>query len=236
MRYIKYILWFLIGIISGFFLITFLKLFLPSVPLKYDIKKTSEIFNINLSKIFKVFYQTPLNISPLKGVSLKALYKDNDKGFVIIYDKKNIFIDLNGYYKGYKLVTINKNSAIFEKNSKKYILKFKNTNNNFTNISESEKVKIKKSYIKSVKNNPLKIWNNINIINTPNGYKITYIKPHSIFDKIGLKTGDIIIAVNNKKLNDNLAWKLYKNIEKYEDLDITIKRNNTIKVIRYEIN
>jgi len=238
MQYIKYPLWFMLGVVSAFFTVSLITFFLPSTPLNYQPKKEFEIFNINLSNIFKTTHKTTINthLSPLRGVSLKAVYKDNKKGFIIIHDKKNVFVDLNGYYKGYKLIKINQNSAIFEKNSKQYILKFKKENIKIDKIPSNTNIEIKKSTIQKIIDNPLQIWDNIDIIKTPKGYQITYIKPNSVFDKIGLKKGDIIIAINNQKLNDTIAWKIYKNIQKYENLDITIKRNNSIKVIHYEIH
>ena len=80
------------------------------------------------------------------------------------------------------------------------------------------------------------VWSQIGIIKTDDGYKITYVKRPSIFSAIGLKKGDIILEINGKKLNSDAdAWNLYKNIDKFNDIELKIKRNYQTKVLHYEI-
>ncbi len=69
------------------------------------------------------------------------------------------------------------------------------------------------------------------------GYRITRVEPNSKFDKLGLKTGDLITKVNNRVLNSyNDVLSVYKNIDKLSALQIVVKRDNQEKEFVYEIN
>ncbi|ACM92267.1 hypothetical protein NAMH_0008 [Nautilia profundicola AmH] len=249
MSIFKNVLYFFTAFFGAFLFWSIIKLFLPNIPVtNIHEQKKYEFYNINLSNIFmKQFNKKISNLNlneslnqseQLKNMILKAIYNDGKKAFIIIEaNKKNIFIDINDSFNGYKLININHDFVVFTKNKQKYILTFKkNIQQNNLNTSSST-IKVKKQLIQKFKKNPALIWNDIGIIKYPYGYKITYIKKDSIFDKIGLKKSDIIIKVNNKYLkNDSQAWQLYNNIDKFDSLSIEIKRNNKKKVLNYEID
>ena len=214
----------------------FISLFLNKLPVEY-IKSTitTKSYYIDLSSKFFTNSKTN-NILPIKKLNfkLKAIYNNKNQGFIIIEDNlKTHFINLNETYKGYKLIKIGLKYAIFKKNNKMYKISFKNID---VKNSTSYLSKVSKSTLIEYKNNPTKIWNNIGIIQDKKGYKITYIKPGSIFEKLGLKRGDVIIEVNGKRLlNDEDAWYLYKNALNFTNVNILILRNNQQKVLHYEI-
>jgi type II secretion system protein C len=177
------------------------------------------------------------NIEKLNNLTLKATFINGKKSFIIVKDKtKTVFIDLNKFYKGYKLIKIFPNKAIFYKNGKNYKIEFKKNKINFKQNNNTT-IHVNKKVFEEYKNNLNKIWQNIGIIKTNKGYMITYIKPKSIFEKIGLKKGDILLEINGRKLkNDQDAWDLYKNADKFKYFEIKLKRNNQIKVINYEMD
>ncbi len=242
------ILIFLLSFFTAAFVYSVLLFFMPKTPVFYvPVKKEFEFYKINLTPLF---YRTKPVKKPvvkkaqtLKGIKLKAVYDNGKNGFIIIEDKgKTHFIDLGQKYKGYKLIKINSDSAIFEKNSKHFKIEFdrsKIESNFYKKIEQSfpKKIKINKKTYLEYKNDLLKVWENIGIIKINNGYMITYIKPKSIFDKIGLKRGDIILEVNGRELkNDEDAWDLYKNADKFKEFEIKVKRNNKEKVLYYEVD
>jgi type II secretion system protein C len=228
--------------------------FLTKEPIFYiPIKKDYSFFAINLTDIFfnirenKKQIKKIKQIQTLKGVKLKALYFNGKSGFVILEEKrKTIFVDFGKMYKGYKLIYIGKNYVIFEKNNKEYKLelekgKIKNTfsiksgNDNSDNLKQI--VMISRYKFNRYINNINKIWKSISILKTIRGYTITYIKPGSIFEKIGLKKGDILLEINGRKLrNDKDAWDLYKHAKEFRIFEIKILRNNKEKVIEYEVD
>jgi type II secretion system protein C len=245
MQNFKYLLVFLFGISISALIWGISLIFLKKEPIFYaPLKKDYSFYSIDLTNIFfntsKIKKINP--IETLKGVKLKALYFNGKTGFVIIEEKgKTFFIDLGKLYKGYKLIQIGSNFAIFEKNAKKYKLelekgKIKNTFSIKTEESKPKIIVSKKTFDKYI-NNFNKIWQNIGIVKTKRGYLITYIKPGSIFEKISLRKGDILLEVNGRKLkNDADAWDLYKRAKKFDRFEVKILRNNKEKVLEYEMD
>ena len=237
------------SLILGFCISAFLWgiafIFLEKIPTFYiPIKKDYSFFSIRLTHLFfnkNLPIKKDLSkIYNLKGVELLALYKDKNRGFVVLKDKnKTYFVDLNKTYNGYKLIEIGQNYAIFEKNGNRYKLtleKIKPTKN-YKIITPPKPIKISKDTIREYTYNFNKIWNNIGIVKVKKGYMITYLNPKSIFAKIGLKRGDIFVEVNGIKLkSDADAWYIYKHLNKFKTFEIKILRNNKEKVLYYEMD
>jgi len=237
----------------SYFLATLVFLFLKPLPNYYfPHKNQMSFFDARLEKnLFLPSKKKTIvthKINYIKDFKLTGVYFDGKKGFIIIKDKnKDIFIDLNQEYKGYKLIKINLNSAVFIKNNQKYILYMINkkikTNEKYNNIS-GHKISYSKKVIKNISRKVINfyvkhigfIWQNIGLIKVGNGYKITYIKPGSIFSRLGLREKDILLEVNGRKLlSDTEAWDLFNNLNKFDEIRIKILRNNMKKVLRYEI-
>ena len=93
------------------------------------------------------------------------------------------------------------------------------------------------SYTKDIK----KVWKDIGItehkINgTLQGFKIHFVKKGSDFEKLGLKRGDILTAVNGQELDSyKSAYSFYGEMENLEDLILNIRRNNQDMELEYEI-
>ena len=238
MQSFKNILVFLLGISIAALIWGISLFFLEKTPIFYmQTIKNYSFYPINLTHLFFNKYHSKLiPTQTLQGIKLKAVYYDGKKGFVIIKDKKTHFIDLNKTYKGYKLIKIGINYAIFEKNQKKYKITMKKEKMKYKTITEPVTYVPKKIFLE-YKNNLSKIWQNIGIVKTQKGYLITFVKKDSIFYKIGLRRGDILLEVNGRKLkNDADAWDLYKNADKFNDFEIKLLRNNEIKVLNYEMD
>ena len=248
MQSFKSLLAFLLGVSLSLFIWGVSLIFLQKTPIFYvpNFKEYS-FYPINLTHIFyNTFKEKPKvkkSIATLQGIKLKGLYSNGKTGFVILEEhNKSLFVDLGKKYKGYKLTKIGKDYAIFEKNGKEYKISMKKEKlkNNFVIKSPKtapvQKI-IPKKIFKEYKNNLAKIWQNIGIIKTKNGYMITYLNSKSIFYKMGLRRGDILLEVNGRKLkNDADAWNVYKNADNFSEFEIKIKRNNQIKVLNYEMD
>ena len=218
----------------------------------------------------KVVKEKPKKITDginITNMILKAIYGTNKKAFVIVSmkssPKKTEVIGLGEEFKGYKLKSITISSAIFEKNSKDYILL----------LQESKKSKgsksISKSYITKVSNhkratnvtknsndlvnvsrkdivyfakNPKQIWREISIHEVKDGkkiigFKIRRIQKNSKFAMLGLKKGDLITMANNIKLESYKdAIDIYNSIDKLDTIQIVVIRNNQEVELVYEIN
>ena len=86
-----------------------------------------------------------------------------------------------------------------------------------------------------------KVWKDIGVgehrVNgVLDGFKVNFVKRGSDFEKLGLKRGDILTAVNGQELNSyNAAFSFYKEMNNIENLTLSIKRNNQDMELEYEI-
>ena len=70
----------------------------------------------------------------------------------------------------------------------------------------------------------------------PDGFRLTGIRPNSIFYKMGLKSGDIIMGVDGKDIESvDDALKFYQNLQSSSRVQLQIKRRGLLKTIDYRI-
>lgn len=70
----------------------------------------------------------------------------------------------------------------------------------------------------------------------PDGYKIIQIVPGSIYDKLGIKNGDVICGVNNEPINDpGRAFAFFNEIKSARQLEICVKRGGRKMTMNYDI-
>ncbi|MEW6056741.1 MAG: type II secretion system protein GspC [Bdellovibrionota bacterium] len=70
----------------------------------------------------------------------------------------------------------------------------------------------------------------------PDGYKILQIVPNSIYDKLGLKNGDVICGLNGEPVNDpGKAFQTFNELKTSNHVEICIKRNGKKTVFNYDI-
>jgi type II secretion system protein C len=69
------------------------------------------------------------------------------------------------------------------------------------------------------------------------GFKVLRIAKGSKLNKLGLKKGDIILAINGEELKDlNVPMEFIRNLDTISAVTFTIKRGNEIKELEYEIH
>ncbi len=186
----------------------------------------------------------------LSSIVLKGIYDDPDTPFVAVQEGNDIvMIGLNEVYKGYKLVDVLADRAIFEKSAKRYEVYFKDENLDEGAITEAEPeiiadgaaVFVKRKEIKYYSKNFDAIWKNIKIKEVIEkkrlkGFEVTWVKKDSLFSKLGLLKGDIIIGVNGRILKSiSQVFKIYNNMDKLDSLKLKILRDNQEKELEYEV-
>jgi len=68
------------------------------------------------------------------------------------------------------------------------------------------------------------------------GFKLVQIQPGSIYEKLGMKMGDVIKAVNGEKITDAAkALSLLQDLKNQPSLDMTIERNGKDTNFNYDI-
>ena len=190
----------------------------------------------------------------LTNLKLKAIYSDGRHGVIAIEEKgKIIFLSTGESFKGYKLIEVKPDRAIFDKDGKHYELKLeeKGLKGKYSISLEEQmlynpdevKFAVLKRDIDRYKRHFNEIWKNISIqeqidpkTKKLKGFKVTRVNQNSIFGKIGLQKGDIIIGANNRTFRSySDVLRLYNNIDKYNSIKLTILRNNKKKDLEYEI-
>lgn len=68
------------------------------------------------------------------------------------------------------------------------------------------------------------------------GYKIVQIEPGSIYEKLGIKNGDVLAGLNGEPINDpGKALQLFNELKTSNHLEIKIKRDGRTMVVNYDI-
>lgn len=71
----------------------------------------------------------------------------------------------------------------------------------------------------------------------PDGYKILQIVPGSIFDKLGIKNGDVIVGLNGDPINDpGKAFQLFNELKTSNQVEIAVKRGGRRMNVNYNIH
>jgi len=208
-----------------------------------------------VKKVIKADYK-------LNNLTLLAVFISSDNTFILVENstKERIFINKDSYYKGYFLSKVEPNRAVFKKNNRYYSLELKVNNKELdktiqtiqlidlpgASIGEIENTNssvkfVKRSIITKYKNDYSSIIRGIgfeDVIENRRlkGFKVTRVKRGSIFEKFGLRVGDIIVAINGERIKSySQVMKIYKRIDKIDSLKITIKRDNQEKELEYEV-
>ena len=147
-----------------------------------------------------------------------------------------------------KLIKITRNTAILKNGVREIILKIKETvegpllpnssgagrNNaisgNFTLSKKSVNENL--SDLKSLTNQAVvrPFLNN----GVQEGYVISNIAPNSLYEKAGIQNGDIIIDINNNRMqNANDILQVLNSMQSGSSMDLNVKRNGKTETIHY---
>ena len=202
-------------------------------------------------------------VSSMRGIKLIALYNASDTLVVTVEkNRKASVLSKGDTIDGFTLTSAGSDYAMFTKNGKEFKLTLNATKTIGSQITKSQPKKrtraiksnsgheikeqngikiVNRNLLTSYTSNPKKIWKDIGISESKlngklNGFKINYVKKGSDFEKLGLKRGDLLTAINAEKL-DNLGavMSLYGDINNIENLTLTVERNGKSEDIEYEI-
>ena len=211
------------------------------------------VFHLYASQNKKKIIKTKTPTLLIKDMILKGIYVDKNNSFAVIALKKKKndvkIVSKGEIFNGYKVIKIYPKKIILQKDGQLYTLfldlqKDKSPlNDAILSDEQSSSIILKSEDVYKYANNFDKIWKEIRIDDVRKGGKlkgfiIRWIKPHSIFSKIGLRKNDKIIKVNGKILDSYaVAFDYYKRLKKkmISVLRLTIVRNNKEKEIEYEM-
>lgn len=247
-------------LLSALLLSETIALFLPATTRSYQSKDTFVAHHFyRLSQAFypsgSVVTQTQepsKNYTPLTAWSLQALYQQEGRGFIVvaIHGKKH-FISIGEAYDGYTLIHIRQKQAILKRNGVEYELSLEVQSpqsiasaakkRNDADVKALEQGIVRRTDINNYMADPRMIWSNISInlyrkAGRIKGFLVKRVTPNSVFDHLGLKSGDIIVEANGIEMKSiKAAQDLYKHIDEIDNVAIKVKRDNQIKELTYEI-
>lgn len=187
---------------------------------------------------------------------IKAIYRSGNESFVSISDsaKATQVIPLGGMYKAFKLTALTDAAATFHGYGKIYKLRLGHDDPLSrkdvvkTSVPDPAQKGISQSEWRTINQKTLlgqmdmqNIWKSISISEVPNGiknsgFRVDSIAPDSVFAQLGIMSGDIILAVNNKKLESySDALIMYSQIPHFKSIRISVNRNNLKKDIIYDV-
>jgi len=204
---------------------------------------------------------TKKSATPISALVLLGIYKSSDTVVVTVQKgSKTTVLSKGEAISGFTLVDATRKEAFFEKNGKNYTLKFKKKKRSAAaksmistvktpqkeepkaDIYEDDGIKVvKRDMIQDYMKKPKDIWKDIGISEIKNGkditgFRVRFVRKDSGFEKLGIKRGDIILAINGERLDSYQdAFSAYKNIQTIENLTLTIKRKNQEMELDYEI-
>ncbi len=189
--------------------------------------------------------ETDVATTNFKG-KLLGIINGNDKSFAIIKMGKDLIVLEKGVEKkGLLLSDVFKNSVKIKSGDETHILKFeKITHNNFpVSVERHEEIQNKEIRVNSDKIviprvvlvSELQDINKVlrSVLVSPSykngkfqGYRVSRLKINSIFRKIGIRNGDIIVKINGENLTT--PEKLFEFFSKTEDITAV-----TVDLIRH---
>ena len=219
--------------------------------------KFPKFFDNQTTTIRKKKLDKSKKVERIGNIVIKAIYISKSQKFVMIADgKQRVFINLNQKYKDIKLIEIGKNFAKFIRNGK-YIKLFlqkqkrepnkrsmtKKRVEKTPNIVDDERyISIRRDYFDKYTKDINRFFRDIRIdeLNSKDGFKgmkITFVRKNSLFDKMGLKRGDIIKEIEHEKLKSMKdVFSYYHRLKSITSLQIGLKRGKKMKEITYEID
>ena len=205
-------------------------------------------------------------VGSIKDIKLLGIYHSSETTVVtVLYKGKTKVLAKGEQINGFVLDNAGNDFALFGKNGKSYrvdLLKQRGGNSSSSirdtsslphSSRSSEEPKgeivdagdhriVDRSLVEHYAKNMQDIMKDIGIADekegsTLKGFRVTFVRRNTPFAKLGLRRGDIITAVNGQEINSySAAMNVYNNINKMENLTLTIKRGKEEMELEYEIN
>lgn len=200
----------------------------------------------------------------INDIKLLAIYNASDITVVTIeYKRKTKVLGKGEVINGFVLEGAGNNYATFSKDSKTYKVPLAistkgdtatmNTDPSAEEASSKSAIKgdvvdagdhkiVDKSLVEHYAKNMDDIYKDIGIDevkkgNVLDGFRISFVRKGTPFEKLGVKRGDIIKSINGEKIDSyNAAFGVYKNISNIDNLSLVIQRGKEEVELEYEVN
>ena len=198
-------------------------------------------------KIVNVQEKSIEAISP-PDVKLKGVIISKNLKGAVFYNGKEIFVKEGEEIKGYRLIKVEKDFALLEKGGKIFkvgfeISKKKSFTRNYEdqNVSSEREIVLSRREILRITKDPAKMFTQIRLVpyirnGKTEGFIFEWVKPGSIFDRIGIRRGDILVSVNNMTISSGEdAFRILYQLRNEPNLRVVLIRNGRREVINVRI-
>jgi len=200
----------------------------------------------------------------IKDIKLLAIYNASDVTVVTVEHKRKTTVLSKGEaINGFVLEGAGNTYATFSKNGKTYKINLIISTKDDRSIRSSKPISVPapskkkvegdivdagdhkivdKSLIDHYGKNMDDLEKNIGIKEIKNGndlqgFSIAFIRKGSLFEKLGVKRGDVIKAINGETIDSyEAAFNVYKNISNINNLTLVIERDKEEMELEYEVN
>ncbi len=172
---------------------------------------------------------------------------------IIKLDGKTHIVSQGQNINGIRIVNIDKDFILVESDGKTQKITFKTkaqqttpNNNEPLNLPPLDKLlnnnTIPKSEIEKLTADPGVMFTQIRLIpvvenGQTKGFRFDWIQDGSLFQKIGIQVGDILVAINNQKINSGEdAFRILQMLRNESSIKVTILRNGQLMDMSYFIN
>jgi general secretion pathway protein C len=193
-----------------------------------------------------------LDPTDLKLKLLGTVSGDNKKAYAVIEDtaeKRQNLYRIGDSIQNATLKMILREKVVLRVNGKDEILGIEEAHggqttrisSKRTDRASSQNITLKRSQIESSVKDINTLMKQIRIRphfrnGKPDGLRLTGIRPNSIFYNMGLKSGDIVTAVNSNNIESvDDALKLYQSLQSSSSVRLQIKRRGREKTINYNV-
>jgi len=209
--------------------------------------------------------QEPLqSAGSIKDIRLLAIYNASDATVVTVeHQNKTKVLAKGESINGFVLESAGSNYATFSKNAKIYQIdlivsakgkgSIKSAVSSASPDSSVQKVQgevvdagdhkiVDKSLVEHYSKNMGDLEKNIGIKeikkgNKLTGFSISFIRKGSLFEKLGVRRGDVIKTVNGQQIDSyNAAMDVYKNLSDMDNMTLVIQRGKEEMELEYEVN
>ncbi|SNZ06459.1 type II secretion system protein C (GspC) [Persephonella hydrogeniphila] len=149
---------------------------------------------------------------------------------------------------GYKVKHIRKRDVVLQSGTEEYIItlepaeiKLSDTGRSVKSMMSEEIVKVDRRFIQEKTADIGNLLKDVLLVpeiknGETIGFRFRYIKPKSVLYRLGLRSGDLIISVNDMPVRTaEEAFKIYNMLRNEEYVKVVIERRGKRKVLTYEI-
>ncbi|HID66472.1 MAG TPA: type II secretion system protein GspC [Aquificaceae bacterium] len=234
-------------------------LFKESLKVQFvpKVREEKEISAVSVAKSFEKFFNyteeikvknskpTSENISALSFKIKGLILSDSLEGVILLDGNKYVFLEKGKDYKGYTLSRVKKDRAVFRKGGREFEIPFEPEKMKEGKISTrrtydfpQREIVVSKREIERITKDPAKMFTQIRLVpyvrgGKTEGFIFEWVKPGSIFHRMGIRRGDILVSINNMTITSGEdAFRILQMIRNEPNLKVVLIRRGK----REEIN